>query len=180
MIDDRSSKVVFLAHCLLNTNTKYRGSLKGGSRYSSVAPGLIQLLNKYDLGIEQMPCPEIGIAEIDREPRTKDMYDTEDMRKACKMYSEFVKKMIEKFEKGKVKVFGIIGVSRSPTCGISTTYVGKDLETARIQPGAGIFMEELKSVLKEKGLEFMEYDQKDITRSLNEIEKKIKFVKSVV
>jgi hypothetical protein len=52
--DERSKKVVFISHCLLNENTRYLG---GAFRPAYVAEVLDEPRRR-DLGIVQMPCPE--------------------------------------------------------------------------------------------------------------------------
>ena len=52
--DQRSRKVVFLSHCLLNENTRYLG---GACRCGAVRE-VIQVCIDSGYGIVQMPCPE--------------------------------------------------------------------------------------------------------------------------
>jgi predicted secreted protein len=54
LTDRRSKKVVFLAHCLLNENTRYLG---GACRGCCVREIVEQCIT-HDLGMVQMPCPE--------------------------------------------------------------------------------------------------------------------------
>ena len=53
--DGRSKKVIFLAHCLLNQN-----AISDGTAVCPAAFGeLIQLLLDREVGVIQMPCPEL-------------------------------------------------------------------------------------------------------------------------
>src|SRR6478609_1837320 len=52
--DERSRRVVFVSHCLLNENTRYTG---GATRPGAVAE-IIDELIAADYGIYQLPCPE--------------------------------------------------------------------------------------------------------------------------
>jgi uncharacterized protein YbbK (DUF523 family) len=52
--DDRSGRVVFVAHCLLNENVRYLG---GACRPGDVRE-IVDELQRQNLGICQMPCPE--------------------------------------------------------------------------------------------------------------------------
>ena len=52
--DERSRRVAFVSHCLLNENTRYLG---GAFRAGAVAE-LIDELVEHGIGICQMPCPE--------------------------------------------------------------------------------------------------------------------------
>jgi hypothetical protein len=52
--DLRSRRVIFVAHCLLNENTRYLGgACRGGAIREIVEPCL-----QNDVGIVQLPCPE--------------------------------------------------------------------------------------------------------------------------
>src|SRR5512134_1840085 len=52
--DARNRRVVFLAHCLLNENTRYLG---GACRAGCVKELLAQCID-LGLGVVQLPCPE--------------------------------------------------------------------------------------------------------------------------
>lgn len=52
--DQRSRKVVFLSHCLLNENTRY----PGGACEPGAAPSVVRECLERGYGIIQMPCPE--------------------------------------------------------------------------------------------------------------------------
>ena len=54
LADHRSKRVVFLAHCLLNENTRYLG---GACRAGCVRE-IVEQCVAGDMGIVQMPCPE--------------------------------------------------------------------------------------------------------------------------
>jgi predicted secreted protein len=170
--DERSKKIVFISHCLLNMNTK----AKGKARWPALAPLLLERFSKYELGIEQMPCPELGIFDVERERATKEMYDTPDFRKVCSGYANFVTKEIEKFQKAGIKVMAIVGIAGSPTCGAKIINAGKTTKVAKRVLGQGIFVEELQKAFKSKNIEipFVDFDHRDMHRSLAELENKIK------
>ncbi|MFH2063939.1 MAG: hypothetical protein ABIK15_01920 [Pseudomonadota bacterium] len=52
--DQRSGQVIFLAHCILNENTRYLG---GACRPACVQEIINQCIN-HNLGMIQLPCPE--------------------------------------------------------------------------------------------------------------------------
>ncbi len=52
--DNRSKKIVFCSSCLLNTNNKVLPL----ARYGGFSKEFIDILAKYDLGVQQMDCPE--------------------------------------------------------------------------------------------------------------------------
>ena len=52
--DDRSKRVVFVSHCLLNENTRYLG----GAFCPGTVAQLVDELLEQGVGMCQMPCPE--------------------------------------------------------------------------------------------------------------------------
>lgn len=52
--DNRSKKVIFVAHCILNQNTRYLG----GAFSRGTVGTIIDELKSKGLGIVQMECPE--------------------------------------------------------------------------------------------------------------------------
>jgi hypothetical protein len=52
--DNRSKKVIFVSHCILNENTRYLG---GAFRKSAVKE-ILEVFQNQDIGIIQLPCPE--------------------------------------------------------------------------------------------------------------------------
>ena len=50
--DARSKKIVFCSSCLLNTNNKVLAL----ARYGGFSKEFIDILAKYDLGVQQMDC----------------------------------------------------------------------------------------------------------------------------
>ena len=60
--DERSRRVVLVAHCLLNENTRYAG---GAARPGAVAEVVNELIAA-GYGIHQLPCPERLAWEIGR------------------------------------------------------------------------------------------------------------------
>ena len=166
--DNRSKKIVFVSHCLLNMNSKYEGTAK----YPDTAPFLLELLKKNNIGIEQMPCPELGLFEVNRKPATKEIYDTPEYRKVCSSYAGFVAKLAEKYKKAGYKILAVIGISGSTSCGSIITHVGKSEKEVRRVPGHGIYMEELQKVLT--NVPFVDFDFREQHLSMKNIEKAIK------
>ena len=60
--DIRSQKVVFIAHCLLNQNSISDGT----AVYPAAFKDMIQMFLDADVGIVQMPCPELCCLGLDR------------------------------------------------------------------------------------------------------------------
>jgi predicted secreted protein len=130
--DKRSRKIAIVAHCILNQNSRVFGLAK---RSSTIAE-IVKFLTLNDMGIIQMPCPELTYAGILRKSKTKNQYNNGKFRSHCKKIAEETVAQIQEYSKGKIKAKIIIGVDGSPSCGIINS---------------GILIEELRSALKKKG-----------------------------
>lgn len=60
--DGRSKKVVFIAHCLLNQNSISDGT----AVYPATFKEIIDYFINADIGVIQMPCPELSCLGLDR------------------------------------------------------------------------------------------------------------------
>ena len=128
--DGRSKKVVFIAHCFLNQNSISDGT----AVYPSAFKSLIDYFLNADIGIVQMPCPELFCLGLDR----GDLHGAdrpvvvENTRIRSEMKSKihntelinlagYVVQQILEYKKNGFEIIGIIGANRSPTCGVDTT-----------------------------------------------------------
>ena len=150
-IDKRSKSVVFVAHCILNQNAKSDGT----ASYPGVIKEIFELLNTTNLGIIQMPCPELHCLGLDRgdingstrpvieeNTRIRKMMSQEDtITKTKQLIQQVIYQIIEYIKHG-FEVKGIIGINRSPTCGVdSTSENNKEIK------GEGVFIAELHKEL---------------------------------
>lgn len=159
----RSKKVIFLAHCILNQNCMPRNL----ESISSFDISLLQLLRKFDLGVEQMPCPEIGFYEVDRDFKEE---HHEDFIRICRNYAEYVGGLIGKYIRSGYKVVGVVGVAGC-SCAVHRIMKGGELVE-----GEGLFIKSLKEELKRRGIkvDFFEIDFDSWEKSLEELEKCLK------
>ena len=140
------NRAVLVSHCLLNPLTRARGTKK-------LSRDIISVLIENDLGIIQLPCPEITYGlPIDRPPRNKEDYDTAGYREHCRSIALNVVDTVVNLDRF-FTVFGLISVGGSPSCGFQRTHIkGEHVG----EPG--IFMEELISVFEEKGIKITACD----------------------
>lgn len=131
---------------------------------------LLKLCRTYILGIEQMPCPEFVFAGYPREACTKTQYEKKGLRRVCSKLANVVVEDVVRFLRANLKVVGIVGVARSPSCGVSEVYVG-DLNKSKLLRGAGIFIEEIQKTLDERNLniQFLEWDFRKPRESLSNL-----------
>jgi len=155
--DKRNRKIAIVAHCILNQNSR----LFGLAERSSAIAEIVEFLILNDMGIIQMPCPELTYAGILRKSQTKNQYGDAKFRNHCRKIAEEIVEQIQEYSKGKIKTRIIIGVDGSPNCGITDS---------------GILIEELRSMLKKKGLTVPFYGirYERLSEDLNNLEKMIR------
>lgn len=132
---ERSKRIVFVSHCILNQNTVVYDLARAKGAYKDI---IIELMNN-DIGIHQLPCPEYRYLGIKREPMTKEQYDTSEFRTMNKSIAEGAVNIIKEYTNNGYEVLGIIGINESPTCSIIAQ--------------KGILMEELVNALKDENID---------------------------
>ncbi len=174
--DGRSKKVVFIAHCLLNQNSISDGT----AVYPAAFKDVIELFLGADVGIVQMPCPELCCLGLDRGNERgadspvvventrirREMHGEEAHRRLMSLV-DYVMLQIEEYSRYGFEILGIIGANRSPNCGVETTSDHNEEINGR-----GVFMEELGKRLEEKKLHVPMIGIKgtdDVTKRLQEI-----------
>lgn len=154
--DVRSQKVVLIAHCLLNQNSISDGT----AVYPAAFKDMIQMFLDADVGIVQMPCPELCCLGLDRgnirgadSPVVventrirREMQKTDKYEKLTSL-ADYVMLQLLEYRKYGFQILGIIGANRSPNCGVETTS-DCDQET----DGMGLFMEILNRRLAAENL----------------------------
>jgi len=146
-IDERSMKVVFISHCLLNQNSKVFGL--STKETIKAANEVIKFLLEENIGIVQMPCPEFTYLGLLRPPQTKDQYDSAGFRLHCRKLARNIAYQIENYRKAGVKVLAILGIEGSPSCGVNWTTRTKEKKKIHVKE-MGIFMEEIEKFLSER------------------------------
>lgn len=149
-IDRRSKKIIFVAHCILNQNSVVNGI----ARFSGMIKDVVQIFLDKDIGIIQLPCPELLFAGSQRNKMRRDGYDTPEFRDHCNRILIDIFKQIEDYTSNGYKILCIIGIARSPSCGVKTTRTTvhrKNGKTyGRSMKGKGIFMGCLATELKKR------------------------------
>ena len=132
LADERSGRVVFVSHCLLNENTRYPG---GACRPGAVTE-VVEPFLRDGVGLCQMPCPEqiawggVGKRHLVRfwgRPRTAGLarfglpaflgYT----RWRYRLVARRVAGSIADYHANGMQVVGVVGVGASPSCGVATT-----------------------------------------------------------
>ena len=137
--DPRSHKVVLVPHCVLNQNARAAGAAE---RPSAVTELVTALLDR-QVGILQMPCPELFAFGLDRGHICieKEMR-TPAGRESVKILAQDLVRQIKAYLDCGIQVLGVFGKNGSPSCGVEETWAG------HVCPGSGAFIEELIAELE--------------------------------
>jgi len=147
--DRRSGKIAVVAHCILNQNSRVLGLAERSNAITEV----VEFLIRNDMGIIQMPCPELSHAGILRKEQTRDQYDNAVFRKGCRKIAAEIVDQIREYAKFGIKTKIVIGVDGSPSCGVNETSTGdtcKNMAKHGSVKGSGILVEELHFALKKR------------------------------
>lgn len=154
--DGRSKRIVFVAHCFLNQNSISDGT----AVYPAAFKDVVDFFINADVGIVQMPCPELCCLGLDRgniygadspvvventRIRTE-MKEDEANRKLTKL-ADYVVQQIVEYDKFGFEIVGIIGANRSPNCGVDTTSDNNEEIS-----GMGLFIEEISYQLSKRNI----------------------------
>ena len=164
--DARGRRLVAVIECVLNQNARDAGA----ANFPAMNRMLIDLCREYDVGILQMPCPEIACLGFDRArpPGTsiRQALDTETGRQCCARLSAQVADRLTSYAGEGCQVFAVLGGnSQSPGCAVHN---GSDA----LLPDSGVLMRELQIELRKRGLEIpfrglRDANVEQLTRDLN-------------
>ena len=154
--DERSKRVVLIAHCILNQNAK----IDRCAYYRGIIREVAHVLVDAGVGVIQMPCPELFCLGLDRQvasgtPTTIESEDTrvagrmaEDRSQAlCREMVNDLVYQIEEYRKNGFEIVGVVGINGSPACGIETRW-----SHGREEEGAGIFVRMLAEECGRRGI----------------------------
>ncbi|SNS05417.1 Predicted secreted protein [Anaerovirgula multivorans] len=152
--DTRSKRIILVSHCILNQNSISDGT----ADYPGTNEVIMKQLLQSNVGIIQMPCPEILCLGLDRRDihggerpvvventRIRQELKKEDSIKIINNFVEQIVFQIEEYIRNGFTVLGIVGINRSPSCGVNTTS-----ENNQEIAGEGIFIKILREALEKK------------------------------
>jgi predicted secreted protein len=166
--DNRSKRIVYIFHCLINTNTMAQG-VGTANRFPSLTTPVLELLIKSNVGIVQLPCPEKDVLGLVRDKRFRDDMPQEVIKSYIKKLVDSICKEIEEYKKNGFKILAIIGKQGSPICGVKKCWVSE----GNLSSEPGFFMEELMKQLKIKGIDvpFTDFEKDEESLSIEAIRK---------
>ncbi|MEA2089947.1 MAG: hypothetical protein U9O89_04215 [Thermoproteota archaeon] len=153
--DRRSKKVAAIVHCILNQNSRVYGL----AHYPAMVDEIVNLLQKHHIGVMQMPCPELTYAGVNREPRTREGYNTPKFRKHCKKIAISIANQVQAYLENDFQILTVLGVAGSPSCATS-------------EP-RGILIEELKQQLEKRNVTvpMLEIEHENVQENIEQLEK---------
>lgn len=108
----RKKELVLVSHCVLNQNAVINDWERAQGGFNTVVR---QLLDQ-NVGILQLPCPELAHLGCKRPPMSKEEYNTEDYRKLCTQLANSQLETLLEYLENDYKLLGLIGIENSPTC----------------------------------------------------------------
>lgn len=173
--DKRGRKIIFAAHCILNQNSISDGT----ADFPACFRELIETIYENNYGIVQLPCPELCCLGIDRgntegssspllieNTRIRESMAAAENSNKLKNLVDLTIYQITEYLKYDFNIAGIIGIDRSPSCGV--TFTSKNNKETE---GAGVFISLLQEELKRINikLNFIGVRDYDIQGSLNKL-----------
>ena len=154
--DKRSKKIIFVSHCILNQNSISDSTADFPSQFKEIT----NLIMNNDIGIVQLRCPEmfcLGLNRNDDQGAKRNLLTENSRIRECLETNENILKIhgyvqeiireIKEYIKYGFTIIGILGVNRSPSCGVNTTSKGNE----EIK-GMGVLMNILNEELKNEGI----------------------------
>lgn len=157
MRDERSKAIALVCHCVLNQNAK----IEGIARYPGTFRPVVERLLDAEVGIYQLPCPEMTFFGISRWSAVKDQYSSPFFRRHAQDLADRVADELEDYARRGYRSVCVIGMNGSPACGVDLApqaagepWGGRiaGVPTRSLVPEKGTFMELLSDVLASRGL----------------------------
>ncbi len=164
----------------MNANAKVQGLCS----YSSSITEVINLLFENEIGIIQLPCPEMLTYGIKRWGHVREQFDTPYFRDKCHETMKPVINQLKDYTKNNYKIIGVIGIDGSPSCGVNKSCSGawggeilgnQDIldrvNNVEYMSQPGIFMEEIKELLDKNNISipFAAVDEVNVTQSIDQV-----------
>jgi len=144
--DARERRFVAVIDCILNQNARDAGA----ARFPAMNFELLKLCHEYDVGIIQMPCPEIAVLGFKRVrlpgQSIRDALDTQSARQRCAEIANEIADRIEAcLAAGDVLLAVLGGNPQSPGCAVHDGDAG-------LLNKSGILMQELEAEFRNRNL----------------------------
>jgi predicted secreted protein len=146
-VDGRGRRIVAVIECLLNQNARDAGAANS----AAMTWDLVSLCREHDVGLLQMPCPEVTCLGLDRARQPGQSIHalmlTQANRQACATIGVGVADRIETYVRSGYRVLAVLGGNpQSPGCAVHQ-------DGGALLPPSGVLMIELQAELRRRGLE---------------------------
>jgi len=152
--DVRSKRLMLVAHCVLNQNSISDGT----AEFPASNLQAVNLLLHSQIGIIQMPCPELhclGLARgnvhggeqpvLVENSRIRSAMQRRPAATMLDRLAKLVALQVEEYRRYGFNVCGIVGIDRSPSCGVNSTSI-KNHESR----GEGVFIKAIRKELRRR------------------------------
>lgn len=145
--DNRSKRFVAVIECIINQNARDAGA----AIFPAMNWPILSLCNQYNVGILEIPCPEIRFLGPARKRQPgqsiRDALDTDEGRVCCRKISIDIVNRIEDYTNQGYRILAILGGNpKSPGCAIHC-------ENSKLSPNSGVLMQELQDELRNRRIE---------------------------
>ncbi|MGF7060680.1 CD3072 family TudS-related putative desulfidase [Brassicibacter mesophilus] len=161
---DNKKRIILVSHCVLNKCSKVERTLP---KERADTFRLVEHLMKKNIGIMQLPCPEMHMYGIKRWGHVKAQFDTKFFREnSVEMLTPIIGQLTDYLKNG-YEVIGVVGINGSPSCGVSKVcdgkswggefedmdIIGKKVKSLVYTEGSGVFMEELMKLFEQYNID---------------------------
>ena len=161
-------KILIVSHCILNKASKVEQNEADLAEEYELRDRLLSEIQKQDIQLLQLPCPEFVMYGSRRWGHVKEQFDHPFYRDTCRKLFGPVLGQLEAYagDPERFEVLGIVSVEGSPSCGRSLTCSGNwggelsDLEETekrvrglKMIQAPGVFMEVIQGMLAEAELQ---------------------------
>ncbi len=149
--DHSSHRFVVVIDCILNQNARDLGA----ATYPSMNKALVELCMQHDVGLFQIPCPEMAFLGFERKralgQSIREALDTQEGRDCCRKLSVDLTNRIEDLISNKNKIVAVLGGNpESPGCAIHMVSSGRNELMAE---KSGVFMKAFHQELCRRNIE---------------------------
>ena len=149
--DSRGGRILLVIECLLNQNARDQGA----AVCPAMSRELVALCQEHDVGLVQIPCPEIrALGWHRRRPAghsIRQALDTAAGRASCRELARETVGRIQQYREGGIRPLGVVGGNAlSPGCAV---HHGREGDTSGpLQQGSGLLMTALRRALDDNGM----------------------------
>ena len=158
--------ILTVSHCILNNASKVAQDEAFLEEEYRERDKLISQVMDKGVQMLQLPCPEFMMYGSKRWGHVKDQFDNPFFRQECRRMLEPVMLQLKEYasDSKRFSLLGVVTVEGSPSCGGNLTCragwggelqadtVNALIDSVRMAEEPGVFMEELRAMIKDSGL----------------------------